>query len=325
MNLKISVIVPIYNVEPYLKQCVDSILAQSYKNLEVILVDDGSPDNCPQICDAYVSKDTRIKVVHKKNGGLSSARNAGLDIATGEYIVFVDSDDYWDDSHAIKKCVDVCKDKTPDVILYGFKKIFQIDGRIERVQMTLPKQNFGKLINIRELLEHNVFVTSACNKMVKKHLVTGQDGIRFVENQLSEDIEYCAQLILNAHTYVAINENFYVYRQQNAISISSNVGVRNLSDIAKVLQKYTVIAKVENSSNGEVLLNYMALQYVLWMTLSNIVMLKEQSLFFNEMKKLWWLIDYSWCPYVKKVRMFKFLGFNIVRKLLFIYYKRKRG
>ena len=91
---RITVVVPIYKVEAYLKKCVDSILSQSYSNLEIILVDDGSPDNCPIICDKYKEKDKRIKVVHKKNGGLCDARNAGLDVATGEYILFIDPDDY---------------------------------------------------------------------------------------------------------------------------------------------------------------------------------------------------------------------------------------
>ena len=89
----VSVIVPIYKVEKYLGKCVDSIINQTYKNLEIILVDDGSPDNSGKICDEYAKKDNRIKVIHKENGGLSSARNAGLDVATGEFIAFVDSDD----------------------------------------------------------------------------------------------------------------------------------------------------------------------------------------------------------------------------------------
>ncbi|MDR1569370.1 MAG: glycosyltransferase, partial [Oscillospiraceae bacterium] len=94
MNETISVIVPIFNVELYLKRCVDSILAQTYKNLEIILVDDESPDACGAICDDYANMDERVRVIHQKNGGLSAARNAGLDIATGAYIGFVDSDDY---------------------------------------------------------------------------------------------------------------------------------------------------------------------------------------------------------------------------------------
>ena len=95
----ISVIVPVYNVEPYLRKCVDSILAQSYSNLEVILVDDGSPDGCGAICDEYAAKDARVRVIHKPNGGVSDARNAGLDIMTGEYVAFVDSDDWIDEQH----------------------------------------------------------------------------------------------------------------------------------------------------------------------------------------------------------------------------------
>ena len=96
MNSLISVIVPIYNVEKYLDKCVDSIINQTYKNLEIILVDDGSPDNCPKMCDDYAKKDSRIKVVHKENGGLSDARNAGMKVATGEYVSFIDSDDWID-------------------------------------------------------------------------------------------------------------------------------------------------------------------------------------------------------------------------------------
>ena len=94
MSEKISVIVPVYNVESYLEKCVHSICSQTYENLEIILVDDGSPDNCGKMCDEWAKKDCRIKVIHKENGGLSDARNAGLDIVTGDYFVFVDSDDF---------------------------------------------------------------------------------------------------------------------------------------------------------------------------------------------------------------------------------------
>lgn len=94
MNPKISIIVPVYEVEPYIHKCVDSILAQTFTDFELILVDDGSPDNCGEICDEYEENDSRIRVIHKENGGPSSARNAGLNIAKGDYIGFVDSDDW---------------------------------------------------------------------------------------------------------------------------------------------------------------------------------------------------------------------------------------
>ena len=127
----ISVIVPVYKVEPYLRKCVDSILAQSYSDLEVILVDDGSPDNCGAICDEYAEKDARVRVIHKTNGGISDARNAGLDIMTGEYVAFVDSDDWIDEQHlsSLYKLVkngadiavsDVCQIRTDETEICTF-------------------------------------------------------------------------------------------------------------------------------------------------------------------------------------------------------------
>ena len=94
MNPLISVIVPVYKVEKYLNKCVQSIVNQTYKNLEIILVDDGSPDNCPEMCDEWAKKDSRIKVIHQENAGLAEARNSGISVATGEFFMFIDSDDY---------------------------------------------------------------------------------------------------------------------------------------------------------------------------------------------------------------------------------------
>ena len=118
----ISVIVPVYNVEKYLRKCVDSIVNQTYKNLEIILVDDGSPDNCGKICDEFAEMDNRVMVIHKENGGLSSARNAGLDIATGEYITFVDSDDYIENDTYEKVVVAINKFDS-DLIFFREKSV----------------------------------------------------------------------------------------------------------------------------------------------------------------------------------------------------------
>lgn len=113
---KISVIVPVYKTEQYLNRCVQSITDQTYKNLEIILVDDGSPDNCPEMCDQWAKKDERIKVIHKRNGGISSARNAGLDSATGDYIMFADSDDWME----------------PDMAEFLYRLIVKYDADISR-------------------------------------------------------------------------------------------------------------------------------------------------------------------------------------------------
>ena len=119
-----SVIVPIYKVEKYLKKCIDSILEQSFKDFELILVDDGSPDNCPQICDEYAKNDSRIKVVHKKNGGLVSARNVGIQTAIGDYICYVDGDD-WIHEDTLKNLYnEAIKDYSPDMVVFGIVKLY---------------------------------------------------------------------------------------------------------------------------------------------------------------------------------------------------------
>ena len=134
----ISVIVPVYKVEQYLHRCVDSILAQTYTNLEIILIDDGSPDRSGEICDEYAAKDSRIRVIHQENAGVSAARNAGLDACTGDYLTFLDSDDYLDDT-LFDACVIEIRKHTPDLIDYGFRFV-DANGAQKRTQMhTLPK------------------------------------------------------------------------------------------------------------------------------------------------------------------------------------------
>ena len=120
---RISIIVPVYKAEKYLPRCVESLLSQTYRELEIILVDDGSPDNCPEICDGYAEKDSRVKVIHKENGGVSSARNAGLEAASGDYITFVDSDDYVD-GQMYEKMLSVAEEYSCDVVMCDCVKEF---------------------------------------------------------------------------------------------------------------------------------------------------------------------------------------------------------
>ena len=133
MQPLVSIIVPIYKVEPYLRRCLDSIVNQTYTNLEIILVDDGSPDGCPQICDMYAAKDNRIVVIHKNNGGLSDARNAGLNICKGIYISFVDSDD-WVGRDYIKILVNNAKKEQADIVIEKFIKTNSEGNQINREQ-----------------------------------------------------------------------------------------------------------------------------------------------------------------------------------------------
>ena len=183
---KVSVIVPIYKVEPYLDQCVQSIVNQTYKNLEIILVDDGSPDNSPAMCDAWAEKDNRIRVIHKENGGFSSARNAGLDAATGDYIQFVDSDDWIlpDMTAALVSCA---VKENADVVRCGYCE--NVDGDTQEIctnsRTYCPEYN--KLVI--DIMNDGLMSGAVWNKLYKRGVL---DGIRFRPGY-SEDIlfNYC--------------------------------------------------------------------------------------------------------------------------------------
>lgn len=293
--MKFSIIIPCYKVEQYLHQCVDSVLAQTYEDYEVILVDDGSPDNSPAICDEYGKKTDKVKVIHKPNGGLSDARNAGLDVARGEFVLFLDSDDWWDDKEALHK-INTCIKKTgADIIIFGMKKYFSLEKRYGDVR--IPKK---------------------CDKVVRRTLIE-KDNQRFVKRQLSEDIEWCCKLLLKDSQIDVLEEAFYVYRQQVSTSITANVGTKNINSILDVINRYA------KKNAPEPLLHYIANQYVLLITNFMRLGKEDQKPLEAEVKNYWWLINYNWYPYTHMVSKVKFLGYNITKKLLRIYYKQKRN
>lgn len=174
-NELISVIIPVYKVEKYLDECIQSVINQTYKNLEIILVDDGSPDNCGKICDEYAKKDNRIKVIHKENGGLSSARNAGLDIARGEYISFIDSDDYVSKDFIKNMSIQMAN---ADLIICGMKNVYKEDEKCDEKENVVIKNETLTFIEANQKLikpKNEIYVT-ACNKLYRRELF---DNLRF--------------------------------------------------------------------------------------------------------------------------------------------------
>lgn len=207
-NPLISVIVPIYKVEKFLPSCIDSILAQTYQNLEIILVDDGSPDNCGLICDQYAKKDSRIVVIHKENGGLSDARNAGLDICKGEYIAFVDSDDllHQDFVNAL-----LCNIADCDMILCRYRK-FVDEESLDHITGTQGLQVFTgfALLENMNLFSDSVLIV-AWNKLYKKEI---WQALRYPIGRLHED-EYVIHHILGkCETVGVLDSRLYYYRQR---------------------------------------------------------------------------------------------------------------
>ncbi len=217
-NKMISVIVPIYNTDSFLNRCIDSILAQTYTNLQIILVDDGSTDTSPQICDEYAKQDSRVIVIHKKNGGLSSARNAGLDVATGEYIGFVDSDDY------------IAPDMYINLIKHIGENFYDIANvmyvRVDENNITYPSiviHTTNEIFTVeqyaKELMLHTGDV-SVCTKLFHKSII---NDIRFVEGKLNEDLLFILELLPRINSIHFVGEIGYYYFIRNN-SISSGYG-----------------------------------------------------------------------------------------------------
>lgn len=220
-NELISVIVPVYQVEKYLERCVDSILKQTYTNIEVILVDDGSKDNSPAICDEYLEKDSRIKVIHKKNGGLSSARNAGIEKAEGDWLMFIDSDDCIS-LQMIERMYSICNDNGnggTDIVICGYKRFSDIE---EINEHELKKNTQMEVLDsdeaISRIYSRGINYVVAWNKIYRRKLF---DNIRYKEGKLNEDEFTTYKLFGNANRIIEIHEELYFYFY-NGNSITTN-------------------------------------------------------------------------------------------------------
>ena len=189
MDKLISVVIPIYKVEKYIFRCVDSVLNQTYKNLEIILVDDGSPDACPKICDEYAKKDARVIVIHKQNGGLSSARNAGIEIAKGEYITFIDSDDYVNDNYVETLYKAICEDGT-DLAIGSHRAVYDNGTVIDR--SCSKRCTLSSVEALKCVLYDDGIDVSAWAKLYKLELFS---DIRYPEGRLYEDAATTYKLI----------------------------------------------------------------------------------------------------------------------------------
>ena len=178
MNDLISIIIPVYKVEKYLNKCIDSVIGQTYKNLEIILVDDGSPDNCPRICNEYASIDKRAIVIHKENGGLSSARNAGLDIAKGEYIFFLDSDDYIAEN-TIERLYKALVLEKADIAIGNMTKINMLNKEEYKTSIDIKLFDFNNIDDFLLFFNSRIAWRAPWAKLYKVAILKNNDDLRF--------------------------------------------------------------------------------------------------------------------------------------------------
>lgn len=224
---EISIIVPVYNVEKYLENCIESILNQTFKDFELILVDDGSTDNSGKICDIYEKKDSRIKVIHKNNGGLSSARNAGLDIACGKYVGFIDSDDSIH-PRMYEILYDLIKKYESDISCCNYKKIYDIfKDEYENVNSleVIEMSNIEAIKNLYDK-EIGVKLVIACNKLYRKNLF---DNIRYKVGRVHEDEFMAHRILYNCKKITYVDNELYYYLQREG-SIMSQISYKRKVD-----------------------------------------------------------------------------------------------
>ena len=239
----LSVIIPVYKVEAYLERCVHSVLNQDFTDIEVILVDDGSPDRCPDICDELSRNDERVVVIHKENGGLSSARNAGMKIAKGIYLAFLDSDDQWAEGQ-LKKLIQAMEGKNIPFIMFRSYSLYSDGTLMERDDHAL----FHDEVNSYDVCDlYRILIPSGdLHEQAGTHIIQTSfcrdNNLYFTEGLLGEDTEWMFRVLRITDTILAINIPLQIYTESNSNSITHNIKSKNVSDLLEIIKKSLAFA-----------------------------------------------------------------------------------
>ena len=308
----LSVVIPVYNVERYLKQCVESILAQTMQDFEIILVDDGSKDGSGALCDGFAANDKRIQVIHKENGGQALARNVGTEKAQGEYLIYIDSDDFIMDEHFFEK-LQQAAGSGADIICYKFKKYYESPERYLDCPFTIPAFTAQEDIaaRVEALVKHDAFYCAPWTKAMKRSLLTDHD-VHFVSGLLSEDQQWYYEVILNAEHLEGIDECFIAYRQREN-STSGTWKIKNLTDTIDIIER--MVQKIGESDKSEAyktaLMHSVAKLYCNLLIGYSRYTDKQKKQYRKKLKELSYLLKYNLNPRVKSFgKIYALCGFS---------------
>lgn len=321
---KISFIIPVYNVEKYLEQCVKSIINQTYKNIEIILVNDGSTDNSPKICEQLKKEDERILVLHKKNGGLSETRNLGLTHASGDYVVFIDSDDYWISESSLEALEKHLEENKPcDFIGFNCSYFYQHSKRYTKwtpYDKKLEKKISGdKALPI--LVSSGTVPMSACLKIIRRRLLIEKE-ILFKQGIISEDIPWFINLLEQAKNCLFINDYIYAYRQNVTGSITKSKADKIYNSLIYIINnEINLLEKREFSRESKnALLSFLAYELSIILGYYQDLPKKIKREARSEIKAKAWLLNYKQNPKVSKIsKLYRFLGFQLTTLTLKFY------
>ena len=331
-ELKFSFIIPVYKVVAYLRQCVESIQHQTYKDIEIILVDDGSPDSCPALCDRLATEDERIRVVHKENGGLSDARNAGMKVASGDYVIFVDGDDFWVGKDSLQKLVDTIY-SNPECQFYNFNCSYFYSDNDNFMKWKLYSEVLTKPVSgssaMRSLVASGTVPMSACLKAIDRQWLSDM-GITFKVGQISEDIPWFINLLEKCEKCMFVNEYIYAYRQHVAGSITESGGERSYNSLLDIVN--TELKKIDErvftEEAKDALRSFLAYEVCILMVGVHNLPKEKQKSARKELNSLCWLLKYRQNPKVRMVgKVYDICGYTATVWALMMYnwYRMRRG
>lgn len=316
MNPFFSIVIPVYNVEKYLDQCVQSVLKQEFTDYEVILVDDGSTDSSGSMCDQFAEKHINIMVIHKVNGGASDARNTGIRAAKGEYVLFLDSDDYIAEGSLSCIARRIEKSKKPDVVFLEATKFFP-DGSILPLNDGICFEAVDGKTH-REVLQHVAsrpkYPGSACTKATKRSVIL-DNNIFFEKGIISEDIDWTVNLLTKAESYSCEKSPFYFYRQGRIGSVTNTTTLEKNLDILHIIQKWA--SQDKSRVYYREINSCMAYEYCVLMINYAGLPTGDQKKIENEIKKEKWVLRYGQSRKVRAIWIATMLlGVKMTAKLV---------
>ena len=290
----LSIIVPVYNVAMYLHQCLDSIIAYNSTPLEIILVNDGSTDESGDICDTYAAKDDRVTVIHQTNGGASAARNVGLARAKGDYILFVDSDD-WIEADVIHEMMHLVEESANDIDLVFLEGVHVYESGV-----AVPIgdgydahsiNGQGKTVVMQHLASLPKFPGSACTKLIRRGLLVAH-RIKFEEGIYAEDIDFVLYLLKAAKRFAYIQQPYYYYRQRAEGSRTSKPNAKMFLNLLQIIERHSS-GKGLTTPTRNVINSFLAYEYVVLLYLFTFLSKRDQRRYGRRLDKRSWLLRYG--------------------------------
>lgn len=322
----ISIIVPVYNAGKYFEECVESVLKQTYNDWELILIDDGSTDGTREKCDNYSKSDNRIKTIYSNRGGVSRARNIGIDSAKGDYLFFMDNDDYWKEDTLLENVIQQIKVQNADIMMYSCIT-FWPDGRTDETvkDIEIEKVNSNdKASSIKYIVQKDILTRAVWTKAIKRDLFS-DNNIRFPEGMRNEDVDVTGKLLLYSKKIGWCDNATYMYRKGTGISQSDQqVSDQTILDMKEICIDFidTVDAKDISSELRTAYYSYIAYPFAVLMMYIGGTKNKQIKKECTQLKKYAKVLKADYNPYVKFInKAYKILGFKNTIRLLSIYNK----